>query len=227
MIVDVWAQCMTERIKAGPWLATLRGRGKEAHVQMQQCQQVTPEGRMFVEIQPGPRRSLRRARCATKRAPFPSMYATLAAILFTLWPAQVQATSVCPGHLLTVETDGRASAGSKAALKSAVMAGEPIRIGWTLDWNDDGKIDVTHWADAMFLTIFEDDVFTQTPAIHRQTPLPGRSDIELTAEPTLWSSSLGTNGLWRGRFSNSNQTVAFKVRSWWCRDPRGAPRLDR
>lgn len=127
--------------------------------------------------------------------------------------------ATCPGLLVRIETDGSTSAGSKNALRAAVMAGEPIRVGWALDANNDGRTDVVHWADAAFLTIFENDVFTQIAQIHRQVPQQGKSDIELTTEPSFWSSSLGTNGLWRGRF-HVGQPVAFKVKSWWCRDPR-------
>lgn len=160
------------------------------------------------------------------------MYSALgaAALLSALAGPALAQSATCPGHLATIETDGRASAGSKDALRAAVMAGEPIRVGWALDADNDGKTDVTHWADAMFLTIFENDVFTQIAQIHRQAPKRGASDIELTAEPTYWSSSVGTNGLWRGRFA-AGQPVSLKVKSWWCRDPRvvasrGGVRLD-
>lgn len=150
----------------------------------------------------------------------------VAAMTISVLPVPTVAQSTtCPGHLATIELDGKVSAGSKDTLKAAVMAGEPIRVGWAFDWNNDSKVDVIHWADAMFLTIFENDVFTQIAQIHRQGPKPGASDIELTKEPTYWNSSLGTNGLWRGRFQDG-EPVAWKVKSWWCRDPRAVASRD-
>ncbi|HZH42644.1 MAG TPA: hypothetical protein VEY50_00970 [Lysobacter sp.] len=130
---------------------------------------------------------------------------------------------VCKAHLLTVEADGKVTHGSKDRVREAVMAGQPLRIGWSLDWNKDGKGDVIHWADAMFLTVFEDDVFAQIEQIHRQHPKPGASDVELAADALYWSSSIGTNGVWRGRFQ-SQAPVAWPVTSWWCIDPRALPR---
>jgi hypothetical protein len=51
---------------------------------------------------------------------------------------------VCPAHLATIEPDGRVSSGSKHAVRVAVRAGLPLRVGWGLDVNGDAKPLITH-----------------------------------------------------------------------------------
>ncbi len=125
----------------------------------------------------------------------------------------------CSGHLATIEPDGSVSNGSKQALREAVERGQPIRIGWALDWNEDGKSDIVHWADARFLSIFEDEIFTQTPEIRRQRPQPGKSDIRLGSGSEEWAGLIGTTGRMESQFKGE-QAQVYPVRSWWCLDPR-------
>ncbi len=124
------------------------------------------------------------------------------------------------GHLLTVEAGGAVSAGSKEALRAAVRDGTPIRVGWGIDFNTDGKHDVVHWADAVFLTIFEDEVFTQTPEINSQAPQLGQADIKLTPQQSYWQGLLGTTGRIEGRSRRTGELGTTPVTSWWCLDPR-------
>lgn len=143
----------------------------------------------------------------------------IAALVLIAMPVVEASAATCPGLLVTVESDGRVSQGSKDGLKAAVSAGDPIRIGLGLDLDIDGGVDLTHWADALFVTLWENDVFAQLPPIHRQSPRRGASDVELSDEHAVWWSSIGTNGLWRGRFDNAAPR-AIKVKSWWCRGAR-------
>ncbi|HYC02539.1 MAG TPA: hypothetical protein VED40_04560 [Azospirillaceae bacterium] len=142
-----------------------------------------------------------------------------ATVLFMPATASAQAAPSCAGHLVSVRPDGAVSAGSKDALRQAVEAGQPIRVGYSMDFENDGTVDLVHWADALFLTIFENEVFTQMPQIHRQSPVRGKAEIKLAAGPGYWNASLGTNGVLEGRW-NFDEVRSFKVASTWCVDPR-------
>jgi hypothetical protein len=126
----------------------------------------------------------------------------------------------CPGHLLTVEPGGIVSAGSKEVLISAVRSGTPIRVGWSLDFNSDGKAELAHWADAIFLTEFEGEIFTQITEIQRQGPIRGKARIDLGDKPLHWTGLLGTNGTLEGRFDDDQPATQFPARIQWCIDPR-------
>ena len=146
----------------------------------------------------------------------------LPALLLLLMPAAVSAQeAACRDPLVTVRPDGTAESGSKEALRAAVMAGQPVRVGWALDWDGNGSTDIVHWADAAFLSVFEGEVFTQVVQIHRQVPQPGKADVRLYPGASYFNSSIGTTGIWEGRFQ-SDEPRSFRVRSWWCLDPRAA-----
>jgi len=65
----------------------------------------------------------------------------------------------CSIPLLRVDLEGRATSGTKDAVLSAFKAGLPLRVDWSLDVDPDGTPEVSHWADAGFLTEFEGEVF--------------------------------------------------------------------
>src|SRR5262245_44172594 len=81
--------------------------------------------------------------------------------------------STCPVPLVTIEPDGRASEGSKNALREAFRAGLPLRVGWSLNFDDDPEAEVTHWSDGGFLTEFEGEIFAQLADIQAQGPQVG------------------------------------------------------
>ena len=76
--------------------------------------------------------------------------------------------SSCPVHLVTIEPDGQESEGSKEALRNAFNAGLPLRVGWSLSFDDDAEPEVTHWSDGGFLTEFEGEIFAQLDDIQAQ-----------------------------------------------------------
>lgn len=67
----------------------------------------------------------------------------------TLLSASVLASS-CPLHLVTIEPDGRPSEGSKEALRNSFRAGLPLRVGWSLSFDEDADPEVRHWSDGGF-----------------------------------------------------------------------------
>jgi hypothetical protein len=144
----------------------------------------------------------------------------LAILVFVLVSVPAASAQGCSPPLLVVEQDGRVSAGSKERLRSVVRMGLPLRIGWSIDFDRDGKPDLSHWADAAFITEFEGEVFTQIVEIRRQTPKRGEGHVELSAAPLRWTGSIGSTGLLEGAFDDDQKPTRLRVRATWCIDPR-------
>jgi hypothetical protein len=141
----------------------------------------------------------------------------MAALLVEGRPVAAQSCSI---SLLVVEQDGRVSAGSKDVLNSAVAAGLPLRVGWSIDADGDGKPDLSHWADALFVTQFEGEVFTQIVEIRRQTPRRGEKHVELSPTPIRWTGSIGSDAFLEGAFDDDQKPTRLRVRAVFCVDPR-------
>ena len=141
-------------------------------------------------------------------------------------PAPASPAAAAPGApgcampLLVVEEDGRISAGSKQRLRGAVQAGLPLRVSWSFDDDHDGKPELAHWADALFLSEHEGEVFTQIAEIRRQAPRTGERQIVLSSTPERWTGSLGSTGVLEGTFNRDQAPLHIQVRVVWCVDPR-------
>jgi hypothetical protein len=79
---------------------------------------------------------------------------------------------------------------------------------------------LSHWADAVFLTEFEGEVFAQIVEIRRQTPKRGAGHVELSETPQRWTGSIGSNGFLEGAFDNDQKPTRLRVRAIWRIDPR-------
>lgn len=146
----------------------------------------------------------------------------------TLAAAPVAAQVCGVGHLATIAPDGSIVAGSKDAVRRAALDGRPLRVGWSLDFDSDAVADVSHWADAAFVTEFEGDVFAQVDDIQRQQPVRGQKRVLLPRGRQRWSAILGTTGRLEGHFDDGSEPSTTGVRSTWCLDPRAVscvPRL--
>ena len=149
--------------------------------------------------------------------------ATFLCLASSVTASAAQETLSCPGLLYATDFGGSPSAGSKDALMAAVERGEPIRVGWRIDFDDDGDGDLAHWADASFLSVWEGDVFTQIDAVHAQSPQRGENAIALREPYAEWRGSLSSSGTLDGAFSNGEDfpndlTVAV---TWCSAAPRG------
>lgn len=82
-------------------------------------------------------------------------------LAWMLWMGCEAWAATCPLHLVTIEQDGVASEGSKDKLRDAVRAGLPVRVGWSLNFDEDPEPEVRHWSDSGFLTEFEGEIFAQ------------------------------------------------------------------
>jgi len=151
----------------------------------------------------------------------PQRIATLVAA-FSLAALTAPCAETCTSPLVTVEADGTVSSGAKDALRAAFRAGLPLRVGWSLDTDSDGRPEISHWADAAFLSEFEGEVFAQLRDIQRQTPRRGSASISMPAERQRWSGLLGSTGVLESHFDNGQAAPATRVRSTWCVDPRAS-----
>ena len=127
-----------------------------------------------------------------------------------------RAADVCSGHLVTIESDGTVSAGSKDRLKGAVRAGHPLRIGWHVGGPADERKGVDHWTDAGFVSEFGGEVFAQLLDIQKQVPQGNASRIALA--PGRWTGLLGTTGTLEGFFEGipGDPPPTAKIGSTWC-----------
>jgi hypothetical protein len=141
--------------------------------------------------------------------------AASAALALSLSQPAASAQTPC-APLLSTEPDGKVSAGSKQRLIEAVRSGAPVRVGWELDFERDGKIDLVHWAPAHFLTVFEGEVFAQIPPISKQEPILKTADVRLAKSPGAWQGLLGSTGFVEGRFSDESETKRLPARVIWC-----------
>ncbi len=142
--------------------------------------------------------------------------------LSLLYLSAAAAAATCPLHLVTVELDGKASAGSKDALREAFRAGLPLRVGWSLNFDADAEPEVIHWSDSGFLTEFEGEIFAQLADIQAQGPRLGKASISMPAKRKRWSGLIGTNGVLESNFDDGEAAPSERVRSEWCVDPRAA-----
>jgi hypothetical protein len=141
----------------------------------------------------------------------------VALITLIATPARAQERATCPQVLFETGFDKRTVRGTKSALIAAVERGEPIRIGWFLDFNNDGTADLSHWADAQFLSVFEGEVFAQLGAIMEQSPVRGRATVRLGIFAREWRGLLGSNGSLQGRFTEGNNATSdAPVAVRWC-----------
>ena len=143
-------------------------------------------------------------------------------VLFSV--ADAVANASCDGLIFATDFERQPSHGSKDALIAAVNRGQSIRVGWEFDFDGDNAGDLTHWADAAFLSVFNGDVFTQVDAVHAQSPSREDGAIKLRTPYGEWRGSLGSNGVLEGSFSNGRAFPSdVRVRISWCLAQNTAP----
>ncbi|HEV8630169.1 MAG TPA: hypothetical protein VGV61_07615 [Thermoanaerobaculia bacterium] len=116
--------------------------------------------------------------------------------------------------MLAVGPAGQVLSGSKASLEQAVRNGCGLRVGFGVDPNHDGKMEIEHWADAMFVSIYHGEVFAQLAPIQEQRAKPGAPAIYFGTSPHPWIGMLDTTGHLAGWFPNEEPSE-LAVTSWW------------
>ncbi|MFC4721018.1 hypothetical protein ACFO5O_01690 [Geojedonia litorea] len=116
----------------------------------------------------------------------------------------LMATNISIGQnseiLLKTDFDGNVVEGSIQNLIDNIRAGEKIRVGWNLDFDNDGKVDLEHWIDANFLSILNGHVFNQIEPIYAQGPNIELPQIQIRNSNLMWTAIVGTNGKLISRF---------------------------
>lgn len=102
--------------------------------------------------------------------------------------------------VLKTDFDGNVVEGSKEELIRLIREGNPVRIGWQLDFDEDKQADFDHWMDAEFITILKNDVFTQIRNINAQIPNDQIPQIKIIPNNLMWTAILGTNSKLLNRF---------------------------
>ena len=95
---------------------------------------------------------------------------------------------------------GESVLGSIKSLINYIQEGYPIRVGWKLDLDQDGRADLEHWADAKFISILGGQVFAQIESIYAQSPRADLPQIQIGRENMKWVAVIGTNGKLLSRF---------------------------
>lgn len=144
------------------------------------------------------------------------LYIVLILALLLSPPLRARQLASCAHPVLQIDFDGSILSGSLAALIGAVQNGEPLRVGWDLDFDQDGESDLSHWSEAAFLSVFEGQVSTQVQSIHRQSPVRGSGTIVLPESFDRWHGILDSRGVLRGRLEGSSTVSERQVRSVWC-----------
>ncbi len=109
--------------------------------------------------------------------------------------------------VLATDFDGNVTNGSKATLIDYIREGKPIRVGWQLDFNGDKIPDFDHWVEASFITILDQEVFTQIDPIYAQGPNRKVPQVEIYPDNTRWTAVIGTNGKLLNRFIQDDKDI--------------------
>ena len=133
-----------------------------------------------------------------------------------LSPSFANTFSDCPAPLASYNPQGEVLSGSTQNLLAAYRTGRPIRVGWRLDWDGDGDVDISHWADAPFLSEYRGALFAQVPEIHRQTPQRGEVDIRLPDRWQKWTGLISSNGTLHSRMREDEVVHTWNVETHWC-----------
>jgi hypothetical protein len=104
--------------------------------------------------------------------------------------------------------------GSKSALLQAIRNGQQVRVGFGLDFDGDGKPDLEHFADAMFISVYQGEVFAQLAPIQEQRPKAGVPEIRLATPRHPWTGMLDTTGRLLGWFPEEVPSE-HRVIGWW------------
>lgn len=135
------------------------------------------------------------------------MDAKISLLVFAFFYISIYTTSAQSRIVLETDFDGNVVAGSKTELIKEIRLGKPVRVGYQLDFNEDKVSDFDHWTEAEFITILNNDVFTQIRNINIQGPNIDVPQIEIFPINTMWTAILGTNSILKNRFVYEGELV--------------------
>lgn len=105
------------------------------------------------------------------------------------------------------DENGKIISGNIEELKKAVQNGSPIRVGWTIELqNQEGEKKILeHWTDTKFLTIVDNNVYAQINSIYEQmTDFKNLNGVVkfLDNHPDGWVAIISTSGIMRQEYAN-------------------------
>ena len=96
--------------------------------------------------------------------------------------------------VLKTNFEGEVIEGSIDRLINKIQEGYELRIGWQLDFDQDGQSDLEHWIDANFISILNGHVFNQIEPIYQQIPKKEIPQVQIVNSSMKWTGVIGTNG---------------------------------
>ncbi len=96
--------------------------------------------------------------------------------------------------VLKTNFEGQVIEGSIDRLINKIHEGYELRIGWQLDFDQDGQSDLEHWIDANFISILNGHVFNQIEPIYQQIPKKEIPQVQIVNSSMKWTGVIGTNG---------------------------------
>jgi len=96
--------------------------------------------------------------------------------------------------VLKTNFEGEVVEGSIDRLITKIQEGYELKIGWQLDFDQDGKSDLEHWIDANFISILNGHVFNQLEPIYQQIPKKDIPQVQIVNSSIKWTGIIGTNG---------------------------------
>lgn len=104
--------------------------------------------------------------------------------------------------VLKTDFQGTIIQGSIEDLISKIQEGHTLRLGWSLDFNNDNTPDIEHWVEAEFITIMNGHVYNQVKTIHQQIPLP--ANVDLSSNGNTWQAIISTKGVMQHQYAFEN-----------------------
>lgn len=147
-------------------------------------------------------------------------------VLFAGFTAAQDKTSVnvnqdrltCDFPLYETGFDHSVMMGSKALLVNAYQKGKNLKVGWQMDFNNDGKAELSHWSPARFTTLFHGNIHAQIDGIVQQKPNLNDGSVTLSLDYNQWTGMISTTGELSGVFQNATSFPKISTRVLWCLD---------
>lgn len=130
--------------------------------------------------------------------------------------AFAQSRPTCAAPLLERSSSGAVVAGSPEQLMLAARRGQPLKVGWGHDLDQDQAVDLWHWSDARFITLLGTVVTTQVQSIHQQIPDHKAERVSFSPAHAQWHGMLDSEGRMSGRFEHADRVTTRPVHSLWC-----------
>lgn len=120
--------------------------------------------------------------------------------------------------IFEADSKGETISGKRQDLLNYVQNGNPIRVGWVLNFKHPetkDMVEMQHWTDAGFITTLDGHVFAQINSIYQQGPSPYEppSVFLVDDKPNGWVAIIGTTGVMRQKYTRNEMMVKMMLDS--------------